>query len=211
MATCTLPPLDAAGFAALIPVSRETLDRLATYVALLERWQRSINLVGRSTLGDTWRRHLLDSAQLVRFLPGQSCRIADLGSGAGLPGMVLAILGASAVHLVEADRRKAQFLREAARSLGLTGVTVHAARIETLALKVDVVTARALSPLANLLQLAVPLLARDGRLLLLKGRAVEAELADAESDWAMKARIEPSLADPTGRVLIIDEVRRRES
>ena len=205
------PPLDAAGFAAHMHVSRETIERLAAYLHLLAQWQKAINLVGRSTLADPWRRHILDSAQLGRFLPSSPGRIADIGSGAGLPGMVLAITGVPDVHLVEADRRKAQFLREVARELGLTSVTVHAERIESLSLTVKCVTARALAPLSALLELATPLLEQDGRLILLKGRNAEIELAEARQRWAMRVSVEPSQADAHGRILIIDEVKRREA
>src|SRR5690349_24214445 len=93
-------------FADLVPVSRETLERLAAYLDLLRRWQRTINLVGAGTLDDPWRRHILDSIQLVRFLPEGARRLVDLGSGAGLPGLVLAIMGVPDVHLIESDRRK---------------------------------------------------------------------------------------------------------
>jgi len=199
--------LDAAGLASRVDVSRETLDRLAAYLDLLQYWQKAINLVGRSTLEDPWRRHILDSAQLARHLPEGPISLADLGSGAGLPGLVLAILRPLPVHLVEADRRKAQFLREAARRLALGHVTVHACRIEGLAIAVDVVTARALAPLDQLLGLALPLLRPGGRLLFLKGRGTEAELTEARRNWTMDVAVEPSLADPGGRVLIIEEVR----
>jgi len=201
-----IAPLGAADLARHVDVSRETLDRLAAYLDLLRHWQKAINLVGRSTLDDPWRRHILDSAQLVRYLLEGPISLADLGSGAGLPGLVLAILRALPVHLVEADRRKAQFLREAARQLGLGHVTVHASRIESLALEVDVVTARGLAPLPQLLGLALPLLRPGGRLLFLKGRAVEAELTEARRSWRMNVAMEPSLADPQGRVLIIEKV-----
>lgn len=205
--------LDAAGFAALVPVSRETLAKLEAYLGLMVKWQKAINLVGRSTLEDPWRRHVLDCAQLFRHLPPGPLRLADLGSGAGLPGLVLAIMrpscGIDEMHLVEADRRKAQFLREAARRLALDNVRVHAVRIETLGLEVDVVTARALAPLTDLLPLAVPLLAAGGRHLLLKGRTAEAELVAAAETWTMRVAVEPSIADPRGRVLILDEVRAR--
>ena len=202
-------PLDAAGFAALVPVSRETLAKLEAYLVLLHQWQKAINLVGKSTLDDAWRRHILDSAQLFRHLPEGPVRLADLGSGAGLPGLVLAIMGATEVHLVEADRRKAQFLREVVLRLQLRHVRVHVARIESLDLAVDVVTARALAPLFELLALAAPLLAPGGRLLLLKGRNVEAELTAAGKDWTMHVADEPSLADPRGRVLILDGIGAR--
>src|SRR5215213_13399 len=108
-------PLTPEGLTALVPVSRETVERLGVYLDLLRRWQRTINLVAASTLADPWRRHILDSAQLIRFVPGDAARLVDLGSGAGLPGLVLAIMGLPDVHLIESDRRKAAFLREAAR------------------------------------------------------------------------------------------------
>src|SRR5262245_58873059 len=108
-------PLGPEDIGQVLEVSRETLERLAVYVGLLRQWQRTINLVGPATLADPWRRHILDSAQLWAHLPGGARVLVDLGSGAGLPGLVLAILGAPDVHLIESDRRKAAFLREAAR------------------------------------------------------------------------------------------------
>ena len=108
-------PLAAAGFAAAINVSRETIERLERYAALLIKWNKTVNLVGRSTIADLWRRHMLDSAQLFPYLPKSAGRLVDFGSGAGFPGLVLAIMGAPDVHLVEANARKCAFLREAAR------------------------------------------------------------------------------------------------
>ena len=161
-----MPPLTPEGFRAARDVSRETLARLESYAALLEKWSRAINLVGRDTLPDLWGRHMLDSAQLVDHLPpppqDRPRRLLDLGSGAGFPGLVLAILGAGELHLVEADGKKCGFLREAARASKTSGaeVTVHHTRIESLPpLAVDVVTARALAPLPRLLELAAPFLA----------------------------------------------------
>lgn len=199
-------PLNGSDLAGLVDVSRETITRLERYLGLLRQWQRAINLVGRSTLDDPWRRHILDSAQLARHLPEGSISLADLGSGAGLPGLVLAIMREMPVHLIEADKRKAQFLREAARKLDLAHVSVHPKRIEAVDLAVDVVTSRALAPLDGLLALALPLLRPCGRLLLLKGRNVEAELTEARRNWTMRVAVEPSLADSQGRVLIVDEV-----
>src|SRR5271170_7133959 len=123
------PPLDAQGFAEIFPVSRETLARLEAYAELLTRWSARINLVGRDTLADLWRRHILDSAQLHRFIPSSARNLIDLGSGAGLPGLVLAILGVPSVELVEADSRKAAFLREAARVVGAE-VTIRPCRTQ---------------------------------------------------------------------------------
>ena len=196
-------PLTPEGFAELVPVSRETLDRLAAYLDLLRRWQRTINLVGAGTLDDPWRRHILDSAQLVRFLQERTRRLIDLGSGAGLPGLVLAMLGVPEVHLIESDRRKAAFLREAARATAAPA-TVRAVRIEAAPpLTADVVTARALAPLKNLLPRAARFATPATRCLFLKGRQVETELTEAARGWTMEVQRRPSLSDAEGCVLII--------
>jgi 16S rRNA (guanine527-N7)-methyltransferase len=201
-------------FAAQLDVSRETLDRLKTYLALLERWNRAINLVGRDSLGDPWRRHFLDSAQLLPLMPalpeGRARRLLDLGSGAGFPGMVLAILGAGEAHLVEADQKKAAFLRNVARETE-TSVTLHACRIEDLpALSADVVTARALAPLPKLLGYAAPFLADEGVCLFLKGREAERELTAAAAEWKMKVRRHPSRSSEQGTILQIEELCRAQ-
>ena len=164
-----------ADFARDFHVSRETLAALEAYAALLEKWNRKINLVGRETLADLWRRHFLDSAQLLPLLPerppGRDLVIADIGSGAGFPGLVLAILGAGEVHLIESDQKKCAFLLEAARAAG-ADVAIHAQRIEEIAgLEADVITARALAPLEKLLAYARPLLRPGGCALFLRGAA----------------------------------------
>ena len=225
------PPLSAAAFRAAIDVSRETLDRLERYAALLEKWNRAINLVARGSLADLWRRHMLDSAQLWPLLPppqgqapqgqapqgrapqGRPRRILDLGSGAGFPGLVLAIMAAAdsdvEVHLVEADRKKAAFLREAAR-VAEASVTLHVQRIESLApFPVDAVTARACAPLPRLLAYAAPFLRkyRPGVPppvgLFLKGREVDRELTEAREKWKIEAELLPSRTDATARILRI--------
>lgn len=204
------PPLDPAELARLVPVSRETLGRLEAWLELLRRWQARINLVGASTLDDPWRRHILDCAQLVHHLPEGARSLVDLGSGAGLPGLILAILGVPETHLVESDRRKAAFLLDCIGRLGLTGVRVHLARAEALPpFGADVVTARALAPLERLLPLALRFAHGRTRLLFLKGREVESELTAASRSWKMTTRLHPSLASAEGRVLQIDAVAPR--
>lgn len=193
---------------ALLGVSRETLDRLRAYLDLLERWQRTINLVGGGTLADPWRRHILDCGQLWRHWPAAAKRTVDLGSGAGLPGIVLAALGAPDVHLIESDQRKAAFLREASRACGVA-VTVHAARIEAVpALAADVVTSRALAPLPQLLAYAERHVHPGTTCLFLKGRNASSELTEAARSWTMAASWVASLSDPDARVLILREIRR---
>ncbi|HSA80053.1 MAG TPA: 16S rRNA (guanine(527)-N(7))-methyltransferase RsmG [Geminicoccaceae bacterium] len=202
------PPLSREAFAASRGVSRETLARLTAYLDLLSRWQRAINLVGPATLADPWRRHILDSAQLQEHLPPGTASLVDLGSGAGFPGMVLAVLGVPGVVLIESDRRKAQFLREVARATG-TEVTVRAERIEGLAgWPADVVTARALAPLPRLLPLAERFLAADSICLFLKGRNAERELTQALKSWHMVPEMFPSLSAPAGSVLKLRGVGR---
>jgi len=194
-------PLSREAFAEQLNVSRETLERLTVYLELLERWQRSINLVGAATMADPWRRHFLDSAQLAAHVPPRATTLVDLGSGAGFPGMVLALLGVRGVHLIESDRRKAQFLREVARATA-TSVAVYAERIERMSSwPADVVTARALAPLPRLLELAERFLASDSVCLFLKGRSGVDELTDARVSWHMVSEIYPSLSEPTGMVL----------
>ena len=200
------PLLGPEGFAEIIPVSRETLSRLEAYAGLLTRWSARINLVGRDTLADLWRRHILDSAQLLAFVPEQALSMVDLGAGAGLPGLVLAILGVPGVELVEADSRKCAFLREALR-ITETAAFIRACRIEAVPRhRVDVVTARACAPLDRLLGLAEPFLGPDSQCLFLKGERVEEELTAARKNWTMAASLCPSRSDPRGAVLRLQQV-----
>ena len=201
-------PLGPEGFAELVPVSRETLARLDAYAQLLTRWSARINLVGRDTLPDLWRRHILDSAQLYRFVPSSAQNTIDLGSGAGFPGLVLAILGVPGVELVEADSRKAVFLREAARVTG-AAVTIRPCRIQAVPPHpVDVVTARACAPLDRLLDLAAPFLAPDTLCLFPKGERFNEELTLARKRWTINVSVEPSLSDRRGVVLRLQQVAR---
>ncbi|MBB3770565.1 16S rRNA (guanine527-N7)-methyltransferase [Angulomicrobium tetraedrale] len=194
----------------LTPVSRETEDRLAAIVALLEKWQRTINLVAPASLPRVWTRHVADSLQLVP-LAGEARRWVDLGSGGGFPGLVVAAVLAERagadVTLVESDTRKAAFLREAARIAELP-VTVLPARIEQVAARiaagVEIVSARALAPLPRLLELAHPFLAQGAVGLFLKGQDVDNELTESAKSWRINSRIQESLTDRGGRILIVD-------
>ena len=202
------PVLDAQGFAEIIPVSRETLARLEAYAELLTRWSARINLIGRDTIADLWRRHILDCAQLRSFVPSQARNVIDLGSGAGFPGLVLAILGAPGVELVEADSRKSAFLREATR-ITETDALLRSCRIEAVPRHVvDLVTARACAPLDRLLGLAEPFLAPDSECLFLKGERVEQELTLARKGWTMTVSAHQSRSDPRGVVLRLQQVLR---
>ena len=191
-------------FAAATGVSRETLDRLTAYADLLAKWQAKINLVGPATLPDLWRRHMLDSAQLATLIePAKPRRWVDLGSGAGFPGLVLAIMGVGEVHLVESDQRKCAFLREAARITG-TDVKIHALRIETLApLEADVITARALAPLEKLLDWAAPHRTTHTIHLIPKGKEAEAELTRAAQRYTLDVKRHESRTDNSATIFQI--------
>ena len=196
-----MQPLSREAFGERLDVSRETLERLTVFLDLLRRWQPAINLVGPGSLADPWRRHILDSAQLAAHLPAEAGDLVDLGSGAGFPGMVLALLGVPEVHLIEADRRKAQFLREVARATG-AAATIHPERIEQMrGWPAAVITARALAPLPRLLELAERFLVSDSVCLLLKGKSIGHELTDARVSWHMVAETFPSVSAPSGTVL----------
>jgi 16S rRNA (guanine527-N7)-methyltransferase len=205
-------------FAAAFPVSRETLDRLTLYVQLLEQWGRVQDLVAPSTLDDIWHRHIADSAQVLPLAPPDAKLWADLGSGAGFPGMVLAILGRDRphfkMHLIESSNRKCSFLREVARRCGAP-VEIQCIRIEQLATQrtvaaVEFVTARALAPLASLLGLAKPLLRDTTRALFLKGRDAEKEIAEARRVWQFESGLTVSRTDPDGRIVEIRDLRSLE-
>jgi len=201
-------PLGPEGFARVFPVSRETLARLEAYAALLTLWSARINLVGRTTIADLWRRHILDSAQLYPLVPDTARSLIDLGSGAGLPGLVLAILGLPGVELIEADSRKSAFLREAARVTG-TEVTIRPCRIQAVPPnRADVVTARACAPLDELLEFAERFIAPQTLCLFLKGDRFGRELTDARKRWTMCASVEPSLSDRRGVILRLQQVTR---
>ena len=206
---------DRAAALQLVPVSRETLARLDEFAALLLRWQKAVQLVAPSTLPKLWTRHIADSLQIVELAPGAK-RWIDLGSGGGFPGLVVAIALAETpgviVHLIESDARKAAFLREAVRITGAPA-KVHAERVESVAERfagdVEIVTARALAPLAKLLELATPMLSGGARGVFLKGQDVDNELTQAAKSWNIAAETFPSRTDPRGRILIIERAVRQ--
>jgi 16S rRNA (guanine527-N7)-methyltransferase len=202
---------NAAAFARRFDVSRETIDKLSTYEALLRQWQKTINLVAPSTLDTIWSRHFADSAQLLALAPADAKRWLDLGSGAGLPGLVLAIMLAgrdgAKVTLIESDTRKAAFLGEVARRTGAP-VDIRPERIEKVATQsklgpVDVITARALAPLPRLLELAAPAYSDRTVGLFLKGREAETEVDAAKERWAFEGTLQPSLTDSSGRIVVV--------
>lgn len=191
-------------------VSYETKKmRLSRYGELLLEWSEKMNLVARSTLPDMWGRHFLDSAQLIKHIPKEAKVFVDLGSGAGFPGLILAVLGAPEVHLVESIGKKAKFLSAVAKGLDLN-VTVHNQRIESLRdIEADIVTARALTALPKLLSYSKPFFGKNTKAVFLKGEKTQSELTDAKKYWTFKHKVYPSLTSETGQILIVNDLKVR--
>jgi 16S rRNA (guanine527-N7)-methyltransferase len=190
------------------PVSRETLALLERYVDQLKGASSTQNLISASTLGSIWERHILDSAQLVRFEPRAGASWVDIGSGAGLPGIVLAALTEGPITLVEPRRLRAAFLAETVEALGLVDrVTVVASKIEQVREKFDAITARAVAPLNRLLGIAHHLAHRETIWALPKGRNAKSELAEARRSWQCEVRSEASCTDPQAAILVLGKVR----
>jgi 16S rRNA (guanine527-N7)-methyltransferase len=198
---------------ARLNVSRESFAQIETYVELLLIWQSKINLIGPSTVENVWRRHVLDSLQLLPLMRNKTEAIADLGSGAGIPGLILALGGNLRVDLYESNGKKVAFLREAIRQTK-ANVVVHQIRLETLEDHLperipDYVTARALAPLEKLLFWAEPLLKRGAIGLFHKGQDVDSELNEATKFWKIGAIIRhASMTDSDGTILEVKEIAR---
>jgi 16S rRNA (guanine527-N7)-methyltransferase len=206
----------------LVDVSRETTARLDRFADLLLAWQSKINLVAPASLSRLWTRHIADSLQLLTLvedlpdLPASPLVWVDLGSGGGFPGIIVACALAdrpgSTVHLVESNLKKVAFLREAIRVTGAPA-RVHAMRIEDFAAsfaeRPDVVSARALAPLPDLLKLAFPLLKTGATGLFLKGQDVEAELTAASKYWKFELQLVPSVTSPDGRIVVVRGLAKR--
>ena len=196
-------------------VSRETSARLDSFVTLLLKWQQRMNLIGPSTVEQVWTRHIADSLQLLDLAPDARAWI-DLGTGAGFPGLVIAAALAdrlgTVVHLVEKSPKKSTFLREVVRVLKLPAL-VHTVRIEDFILafsdSADVITARALAPLPELLGFVAPFVEKGAQALLLKGQDVDAELTQASKCWNIEYTLVPSRTDPRGRIVVVRRLERR--
>lgn len=199
----------------LVPIPAHALLRLDRFVELLQQWQQRMNLIAPSTIPEIWTRHIADSLQLLTLMPDARTWV-DLGSGAGFPGIVLACAFAvetgARVHMVERNTKKAAFLREAGRVLDIPA-TIHGTRVEdfvqSFSARVDVVTARALAPLAKLLELTAPLLKTGAKGLFPKGQDVEGELTEAAKYWSIDSRLVPSKTSPQGKIIIVERATRR--
>lgn len=199
----------------LIPVSRETTERLDRFVALLLEWQARINLIAPSTIPEIWTRHIADSLQLLHIIPGAKVWV-DFGSGGGFPAIpvacALAETPGTQVHLVESNGKKAAFLREVARVLKLPA-KIHQVRAENFGESwqgaADIVMARALAPLKTLCDQAFPLISKGAVGLFLKGQDVDAELTEAAKYWTLEASKVPSKTSPTGCIVVIRSLKPR--
>jgi 16S rRNA (guanine527-N7)-methyltransferase len=216
----TFPAQDEDGFGPedalrLTSVSRETLGRVRSYLAVLDQWRERINLIGPGEGRHLWRRHVLDSLQLIEQISSDDLAVADLGSGAGFPGLVIACAlaerpGAS-VTLVEKSPRKSEFLEAAIAAQGLPARVLNVRIEDPPRQKFDLVTARALAPLPKLLGFAHGWLKPSGKALLMKGRDVEAEVAEARRSWTFEMSDRASLSSPEGRVLRLSSIAPRRA
>jgi 16S rRNA (guanine527-N7)-methyltransferase len=191
------------------PVSRETLERLERYVELLREEAAHQNLISAATLQDVWDRHILDSAQLVRYEPHPNSAWVDIGSGAGLPGIVIACLVDGPVTLVEPRRLRAEFLHKVSESLPVT-TSIVPLKAERVKGTFDVITARAVAPLTQLLKISAHLSTRNTVWALPKGRSAHRELAEAQRSWQGVFRVEPSVTDDQSMIVVGTEVRARK-
>ena len=196
---------------AVLDVPRETMHRLEQFVDVLRAENSRQNLVSSSSMEHVWSRHILDSAQLMRFAPEGNASWLDLGSGPGFPGLIIATLQDRPITLVESRKLRAEFLQRAAASLGVEDrTTVICARIEKVPTEdFGVITARAFAPLQRLLALAERFAAPETRWILPKGRNAQSELEAAESMWQGDFRLEASLTDADAKVIIAEGVRRK--
>jgi 16S rRNA (guanine527-N7)-methyltransferase len=192
-------------------VPRETMDGLDAFADLLAAENERQNLVSRGTLSQIWGRHIVDSAQLLRFVPSPEASWLDLGTGAGFPGLVVSALHGGPVTLIESRRLRVDFLHRAAEALGVTDrVTILLDRVERVPTRpFDVISARAFAPMRELLELAHRFSTEKTRWVLPKGRSAQSELEAAESSWQGSFRLEPSLTDPDSGIIIADAVRPR--
>jgi len=197
-------------------VSRETYQKFVVYADLLRQWQTKFNLVSQNSLSDLWQRHIADSAQLFAYLPPAAQVLYDLGSGAGFPGLVLAIMAAEKMPqlkltLIESIGKKTLYLNAVKDALELKNVTIINDRSEHLDLPpADVITARAVTALDRLLVLAQPFCRPDTLLIFPKGQRFQEELTAAEKSWNFKRKICRNNLSPEGVILLLEHIRRKK-
>ena len=193
-------------FISQLNVSRETLDVFSVYGETLAKWQSKINLISAKTMDNVWRRHFLDCAQLHNLLPSGTKSILDIGSGAGFPGLVLAVMGVKNVTLVEADSKKCVFLREVVRRTGRHANIVNCRIEEFSGGYFDIITARALAPMGKLLSYINPHFGPSTKGIFLKGEQVDRELTKAKKQWKLKYKAVPSITSDRGSIIIVEKI-----
>ena len=201
------------GFCSYVFVSRETYEKLRIFYRTLIKWQNSINLISKSSIKNIWERHFLDSAQLYTFVRNVEGNIIDFGSGAGFPGMVLAIMGKKNIHLVESDHKKCVFLKEIAM-LTETDITIHNCKIEDLGfINVDLITSRALASLTKLITYVEIFINKSlgekhefPKLLFLKGKSYHSEILQLSQNKKISIQEYPSITDRHGKILYINKI-----
>lgn len=197
-------------FQKLLSVPRETMKQFEVYADLLDKWQKSINLVSNSTLQDKWLRHFYDSAQLIDHIEAgdKPFKILDLGSGAGFPGLVISLLGAGEVHLVESVGKKCSFMKQVIQKTGMNAI-VHNERIEQMeTFEVDLITSRACADLEKLLDLTSPFMTEKTQCLFLKGVKADGEIAGARKKWAFEVKKSVSKSEESGIILSLSHIKR---
>ncbi|MFN7038785.1 MAG: 16S rRNA (guanine(527)-N(7))-methyltransferase RsmG [Alphaproteobacteria bacterium] len=192
-------------------VSRETIQNLIQYVDLLTKWTNAINLISQNTTNEIWERHIIDSIQLVRFLPNKEITVTDLGSGAGLPGLVISLCGISKMYLIESDKRKSIFLQEAAK-LSSKEIHIINERIENIKVdwSTDILTSRALAPLHKLLDFSKNYISKKSKLLFLKGENLEKEIIYAKEFYEFEYKLHNSLTNKNSWIIEITNLFKRE-
>jgi 16S rRNA (guanine527-N7)-methyltransferase len=189
------------------PVPHETFEKLSAYVNLLLKWNSKINLISKNTVDEIWIRHILDSAQIIKYIDNMSCKVLDIGSGAGLPGVILSILGVENITLVDSDQRKCSFLLETARLLDLKLIVIND-RVENICDKeFDVVTARGFASIDKVLREVSSI--KSDKILLLKGKNYNAEVQEALQKWEFEYITYPSITDFSAYILGITNVQKK--
>lgn len=190
-------------------INQSQINKIEDFVLLLLKENDNFNLVGKSTLPDLWQRHILDSAQVLRFIDDKNKKIADIGTGAGFPGMIISLLGCKEIHLVEKAFRKCEFLRKA-KLLSPNRVFVHQAKLEELeGQKFDIITSRALASLDKLLEYSQTFLKADGYGLFLKGKNLEAELEEAKKLFDFSYELFPSLTSSESNIIKVWNLKKK--
>jgi 16S rRNA (guanine527-N7)-methyltransferase len=194
-----------------VAVSRETFQRLKIYHDLLLKWQSKINLVGKDTIPDSWSRHFLDSLQLKNYLMGVDGKILDVGTGAGFPGMVLAIAGVKNIFLIDSDEKKISFLKEVSRETK-TDVNIICDRVENYSTdNVSIILSRAVANLCDLFETNFHNVSHETICLFPKGKNYAREIDDAKKEWSFKHDILPSVTDKNAVILRVSNLQRKKS